>query len=172
MNIFRINLECFTVKMCSSGTNTFETAWGILALSSLAQHGVEAALVDVHTELARYVHLVAGVGQTPVAARHVLAGSVLAHVAALGRALVDVVPGVGEPAAVGTQEVVVRRPRGGAGGAGAAPPHPVGEGDRAAATGGLGNGLERRIDALIVGEHRVTETEHSAIRTGFTIGPK
>lgn len=158
--------------MCTSWTDTFKAAWSILTLTPLTQHRVEAALVDVHAELARYVHLVAGVGQTPVAARHVLAGSVLAHVAALGRALVDVVPGVGEPAAVGTQEVVVRRPRGGAGGAGAAPPHPVGEGDRAAATGGLGHGLERRVDALIVGEHRVTETEHSAIRTGFTIGPK
>ena len=88
--------------MCSSGTNTFETARSILALSSLAQHGVKTALVDVDAVLAGDIHLVAGVGQAPVAPRHVLTRSVLTDGAALGGALVDVVPGVREPAAVRT----------------------------------------------------------------------
>ena len=100
-------LKCDLVESGARGTDTFKTAGRILALTTGAEHWVQGTLVNVVTLLATSVHLVARVGQTPVAPRQVLTRPVVTDVVALGGALVDVVPGVGEATAMGTQPGVL-----------------------------------------------------------------
>ena len=141
-------LKCVCVEGCSRGTDTLEAARGVLALSASAEERILQTLVDILTVPAGVVHLVAWVGPTPVRAREVLTGPVSADIRALAGALVDVDPAVSETAAVRTELVVLPGAGPGAGSAGTAPAHPVGESHRAAAAAGLGDRRDGGVDAL------------------------
>ena len=141
-------LKCACVEGCSRGTDTLEAARGVLALAASTEERIQQTLVNVLTVPPGLIHLVAGVGPAPVGPREVLTGPVSADLRALAGALVDVDPAVGEAAAVRTELVVLPGAGPGAGSAGTAPAHPLGESHRAAAAAGLGDRRDGGVDAL------------------------
>ena len=144
------DLKCVCVECCSRGTDTLEAARGVLALAATTEERIQQALVNILAALPAVIHLVAGVGPTPVGAREVLTGPVSADLRALAGALVDVDPAVGEAAAVRTELVVLPGARPRTGRAGAAPAHPVREGHGAAAAARLGHRLDGGVETLPV----------------------
>ena len=157
----------FLVEHSSRGTNTMKGTGSILALSTVTHHGLQAALVLVHTLLPCHVHFISLVADASVATNKVFTGAVTANFWILST-FIDIVASVGEAGTMWTELTVLRRARQGTGRTGTTPTHQVGACLGVTAAGRLGNHGRSWVHTPAISVHCIAHSLDT-VRAGFAI---